>query len=109
MIPRPIFDQLVVTPTVVKQSAGGIWLPDGNDRAEGGGCRGTVVATGPGRMMECGIVGPMPVDVGDEIVYSKYAGQELKIGGSEYVVIRIDDVRVVLACADPDELAPGGC
>ena len=70
-------------------SAGGIYIPD---TAKEKPQDGKVVAVGPGRLTDDGKRVPMEVEVGDKIVYSKYSGTEYRVGDTEYLVIREDDV-----------------
>ena len=72
-----------------QRSAGGIYIPD---TAKEKPQEGEVVAVGPGRMTDEGKRIPMEVAVGDTIVYSKYSGTEYKVGETEYMVLREDDV-----------------
>jgi len=57
---------------------------------------GEVVAVGKGRIKEDGSVQPLDVKVGDKILFSKYAGTEVKLNGSEYLIMREDDVLGIL-------------
>jgi chaperonin GroES len=70
-------------------SAGGIYIPD---TAKEKPQEGTVVAVGPGRVTDEGNHVPMELEVGDTVIYSKYAGTEYKDGEIEYLVLREDDI-----------------
>ena len=70
-------------------SAGGIYIPD---TAKEKPQEGTIVAAGPGRLTDDGNRVPMELEVGDTVVYSKYAGTEYKEGDTEYLVLREDDI-----------------
>jgi chaperonin GroES len=88
---KPLGNRIVVEPSEEKaqMSAGGIYIPD---TAKEKPQEGKVVAVGPGRMTDEGKRIPMDVVVGDTIVYSKYGGSEYKVGETEYLVLREDDV-----------------
>ena len=70
-------------------SAGGIYIPD---TAKEKPQEGRIVAVGPGRMSDDGKRLPMEIEVGDIVVYSKYAGTEYKEGNTDYLVLREDDI-----------------
>ena len=70
-------------------SAGGIYIPD---TAKEKPQEGTVVAVGPGRITDDGKRVEMEIQVGDTVIYSKYAGTEYKEGDTEYLVLREDDI-----------------
>ena len=60
--------------------------------------RGKVVAVGEGKFNETGDARiPMPVKEGDTVVYGKYGGQEVKVDGEEYMILRADDIYAVVA------------
>jgi len=88
---KPLGNRIVVEPLEgdEQMSAGGIYIPD---TAKEKPQDGTIVAVGPGRLTDDGKRVPMEVEVGDTIVYSKYAGTEYKEGETEYLVIREDDI-----------------
>jgi chaperonin GroES len=58
--------------------------------------KGIVVAVGPGKLDEKGNRIPMEVKVGDKVIFAKYAGSEVKIGGEEYLIMREDDILAVV-------------
>ena len=70
-------------------SSGFIYIPD---TAKEKPQEGTIVAAGPGRLTDDGSRVPMELEVGDTVVYSKYAGTEYKEGDIEYLVLREDDI-----------------
>ena len=88
---RPLGNRVVVEPTEGDEqvSSGGIYIPD---TAKEKPQEGTIVAVGPGRLTDEGNRVPMELEVGDTVVYSKYAGTEYKEGDIEYLVLREDDV-----------------
>lgn len=91
---RPLHDRILVKRTAEDDvTAGGIIIPDS---AKEKPYKGEIVAAGNGRILEDGTVLPLEVKVGDSILFGKYAGTELKLEGSEYIMMREDDVLGVL-------------
>ncbi len=87
---RPLDDRVVVKPLEAEErTAGGILLPD---NAKEKPQRGTVVAAGPGKMLDSGKRSTLPVKKGDVVLYGKYSGSEIKIDGQEYKILREDDL-----------------
>jgi chaperonin GroES len=88
---KPLGNRVVVEPTEDDEqlSSGGIYIPD---TAKEKPQEGSVVAIGPGRMSDDGKRIPMEINVGDTVVYSKYAGTEYKEGNTDYLVLREDDI-----------------
>jgi len=87
---RPLGNRVLVRrlePT--EEVHGGIIIPD---TAKEKPQEGTIVAVGPGRLTDEGARVPMELEVGDSVVYSKYAGTEYKEGSIEYLVLREDDI-----------------
>jgi len=91
---KPIGDRIVVRPkTAEEMTKSGIILPDtAKERPQ----EGEVMAVGTGRIMDDGTVVALSVKVGDTVLFSKYGGTEVKIGGEEYIILREDDVLAVL-------------
>jgi chaperonin GroES len=86
---KPINDRVVVKPAPAEEKTkGGIIIPD---TAKEKPQRGEVVAVGPGKDGNL-----MTVQVGDIVLYGKYAGQELNHDGSDYLIMREDDILVIL-------------
>ena len=87
---RPLDDRVVVQPNEAESTtAGGIVLPDS---AQEKPQRGTVVAVGPGRMLDSGNRGELSVSVGDTIIYGKYGGSDIEVGGQEMKILRESDI-----------------
>ena len=87
---RPLDDRVVVQPNEAESTtAGGIVLPDS---AKEKPQRGTVVAVGPGRMLDSGKRGELSVSVGDTIIYGKYGGSDIEVGGQEMKILRESDI-----------------
>ena len=77
----------------VEKTASGILLPD---TAKEKPFEGEVVAVGPGRTLEDGPREVMDVKAGDKVIFSKYGGLEVKIDNVDYLVLRQDDILVIL-------------
>ena len=91
---RPLNDRVIVRRVAEKQkTAGGIIIPD---TAKEKPQEGSVVAVGPGRRDDDGNRVPLEVKKGDRILFSKYAGSEIKIDGEEHVFMREDDILAIL-------------
>ena len=88
---KPLGNRVVVEPLEGEEqmSAGGIYIPD---TAKEKPQEGKVVAVGPGRITDDGKRVEMEIQVGDTVIYSKYAGTEYKEGDTEYLVLREDDI-----------------
>ena len=87
---RPLHDRLLVRRMKEEEkTAGGIIIPD---TAKEKPQRGEVVATGNGRVTDDGKTRPMEVKTGDTVLFSKYAGTDLKLGADEYLMITESDV-----------------
>ncbi len=87
---RPLDDRVVVEPKEAEEvTAGGIVLPDS---AKEKPQRGTVVAVGPGKLLDSGERGTLSVSLGDEVIYGKYSGSEIEIDGREVKILRETDI-----------------
>jgi chaperonin GroES len=86
---KPINDRVVVKPAPAEEKTkGGIIIPDtAKERPQ----KGEVIAVGPGKDDN-----KMSVKVGDSVLYGKYSGQELHYNGEEYLIMREDDILVIL-------------
>ena len=92
---KPLDDRVIVKQCAAEEvTAGGIVLPDS---AQEKPQRGKVVATGPGKLLDCGGRGAMSVKKGDEIFYGKYSGTEIKADGEDYVILRESDILAIVA------------
>lgn len=92
---RPLFDRVLVTLAKrEKETKSGILLPD-TEKVEKG-FKGEVVAVGTGRVTESGNVIPMTLKKGDTVIFSKYGGEEVNISGTEYYLLREDQVLAVI-------------
>lgn len=87
---RPLDDRVVVEPIEAEETtAGGIVLPDS---AKEKPQRGTVVAVGPGRMLDSGQRGELSVAVGDQVIYGKYGGTDIELSGDDVKILRESDI-----------------
>jgi len=87
---RPLEDRVVVEPLEAdEKTAGGILLPD---TAKEKPQRGRILAVGPGRVNDEGKKQPMSVAVGDEVLFGRYAGNEIEVGGKEVKIMRESDL-----------------
>ena len=87
---RPLHDRILVRRLDESETtAGGIIIPD---TAKEKPQKGEIIATGSGRLTEDGKVLPLEVKCGDKVLFSKYAGTELKLDGSEFLMMREEDV-----------------
>lgn len=87
---QPLGDRLIVEALEEEETtASGIVLPD---TAKEKPQRGRVLAVGPGPRDEDGKHVPMDVEDGDEIIFSKYGGTDIKLGSDEYLILRESDV-----------------
>jgi len=85
----PLHDRVIVKPAPAEEkTAGGIIIPD---TAKEKPQRGTVVAAGPGKKDE-----PVTVKKGDTVLYGKYAGTEISIEGTDYLIMRESDILAIV-------------
>jgi chaperonin GroES len=91
---RPLYDRLVVRRIEQKETIqSGIIIPD---TAKEKPQEGEVVAAGRGKRLEDGTVVSLDVKVGDRILFGKYGGNDIKIDGEEFLILREDEVLGVL-------------
>jgi chaperonin GroES len=92
---RPLHDRVIIERIEEgEQKVGGIIIPD---TAKEKPQQGTVIAAGKGRIeKDGGTVTPLDVKAGDTILFGKYAGQEIKIDGKEYLIMREEEVLGVI-------------
>ena len=91
---RPLHDRIIVQRIEEEeQRVGGIIIPD---TAKEKPQQGKVIAAGKGRIEKDGKVTPLDVKAGDTVLFGKYAGQEIKIDGNEYLIIREEEVLGVI-------------
>lgn len=91
---KPLQDRIVIKVIEdTEQTAGGIFIPDS---AKEKPQKGEVVAVGEGKTNDKGEKEPMGVNVGDVVLYAKYAGTEVKIDGVEYKILSIKDALAIV-------------
>jgi len=92
---RPLYDRIVVRRSTEEdeKSSGGLFIPDS---AKEKPQKAEVVAVGKGKRMENGTLVPLEVEVGDQILFGKYSGNEIKMDGQEYLILREDEILGVI-------------
>jgi chaperonin GroES len=91
---KPLGDRVFIKVSPAEEkTAGGILLPD---NAKEKPQVGEVVAAGPGKRNDDGEYAPLEVKVGDSVLYSKYAGTDVKLAGEEYVLLSEKDILAVV-------------
>jgi chaperonin GroES len=91
---RPLQDRIIVKRVAEEEKTkGGIIIPD---TAKEKPIEGKVLAVGNGKVLEDGKVRPLDVKAGDRVLFSKYAGTEIKIEGDEHLIMREDDILGVI-------------
>jgi len=91
---RPLHDRVLVKRfNEEERSKGGIIIPD---TAKEKPIQGEIIAVGQGRVSEDGKLRPLDVKKGDRVLFGKYAGTEIKIDGEEFLMMREEDILVVL-------------
>lgn len=91
---KPLGDRLVVKPATREETtASGIVLPD---TAKEKPQRGTIVAAGEGRRDDDGDRVPMDVNVGDEVLFAKYAGTEFKLDDQDLLILSEKDILAII-------------
>jgi chaperonin GroES len=92
---RPLYDRIVVRRSTEEEdkSAGGLFIPDS---AKEKPQKAEVVAVGKGKRNDAGELIPLDVKVGDNILFGKYSGNEIKSDGQEYLILREDEILGVI-------------
>jgi chaperonin GroES len=91
---RPLYDRIVVKRIEEQETTrNGIVIPDS---AKEKPQEGEVMAVGKGKMLEGGKITPVAVKTGDRILFGKYSGNEIKLEGTEYIIMREEDVLGIL-------------
>ncbi|OJH38300.1 co-chaperone GroES [Cystobacter ferrugineus] len=91
---RPLQDRLIIKRVAEEnKTKGGLFIPD---TAKEKPLEGKVIAVGNGKVLEDGKVRAMDIKAGDSILFSKYAGTEIKLDGEEYLILREEDVLGVI-------------
>ena len=91
---RPLADKVLVERIEAEsKTAGGIVLPDS---AKEKPQRGKIISVGEGKLLEDGSRGQMQVKKGDEVLFTSYAGSEIKLDGKEYIIMDETDIMAVI-------------
>jgi len=91
---KPLQDRIIVEAAAKEErSAGGIIIPDS---AQEKPQRGKVLAVGPGKRLDSGQLAPIDVNIGDFVLYGKYSGTEVKVEGTDYIILRAEDILAVV-------------
>lgn len=91
---KPLNDRVLVKRLESEEkTAGGLFIPD---TAKEKPSKGQVVAVGPGKMDDNGKRIPMAVKAGDEVLFNKYAGTEVKLDGVDHLVMREEDILAII-------------
>jgi chaperonin GroES len=91
---QPLADRVLVEPLEAEEkSAGGIVIPDTAKEKQQ---KGKVIAVGKGRVNEDGKLTPLEVKVNDQILFGRYSGTEVKVGASDYLIIKEDDILGII-------------
>ncbi|MDF2966004.1 MAG: co-chaperone GroES [Rickettsiaceae bacterium] len=92
---RPLHDRIAIKPLAQEEkTAGGIIIPD---TAKEKPMQGEVVAVGKGVRDDKGNIQPLEVQVGDVVLYGKWAGTEVKVNGQELIIMKESDVMGILS------------
>ena len=91
---RPLHDRIIVERLEEgEQQVGGIIIPD---TAKEKPQQGKVIAAGNGKVKDDGTVTPLDVKAGDKVLFGKYSGQEIKLDGNEFLIMREDEILGVI-------------
>ena len=91
---RPLYDRILVKRIEEQnKTAGGLYIPD---TAKEKPQEALIVAVGNGKVLEDGTLRKLEVKAGDKVLFSKYSGNEIKIDGTDHLILREDDVLAVL-------------
>jgi len=92
---RPLGDRVIVRRVEEEtKTAGGIYIPDSATEKPS---EGEVLAVGKGRLTDRGDIIPMNVSVGDNVIFGKYAGSEVKVNGEDYIIMKEEDILGIFA------------
>ncbi len=92
---KPLNDRVIVKPKdTVEKSKGGVILPDTASKEKP--IEGTVIAVGPGKLNDNGERTALEVKKDDQIIFSKYAGTEIKVDDESYLILREEDILAII-------------
>lgn len=91
---RPLHDRIIVERLEeTEQVVGGIIIPD---TAKEKPQQGKIIAAGKGKLKDDGTLTPLDVKTGDTVMFGKYSGQEIKLDGTEFLIMREDEILGVV-------------
>jgi len=91
---RPLHDRVIIKRTEEERtSPGGIVIPDSATEKP---IKGKVIAVGKGKILENGSVRPLDIKAGDNVLFGKYSGTEVKVDGDELLVMKEEDIMAVI-------------
>lgn len=91
---KPLFDKVMIElKEVEKTTLSGLVLPDSDKKKSN---QGTIIAVGPGRILDNGQLLPMSVAVGQTVLFNKFAGTEATIQGKEYLIVSEKDILAIV-------------
>ncbi len=91
---KPLYDRVVIKRTEEeKMSSGGIVIPDSATEKP---IKGEVIAVGEGKALDNGSVRAPKVKVGDQVLFGKYSGTEVKLDGTDFLVVKEDDIFAII-------------
>lgn len=91
---QPLGDRVLVEPLEAEdKTTGGIIIPDTAKEKQQ---RGKIIAVGKGRVSEDGKVTPLQVKVNDQVLFGRYSGSEVKIGATDYLIIKEEDILGII-------------
>jgi len=91
---QPLHDRIIVEAAAKEEkTASGLYLPDNSQEKPQ---RGKVLAVGPGKRLDSGALAPIDVKIGDTVLYGKYGGTEVTVDGTDYIILRAEDILAVV-------------
>src|SRR5688500_10836427 len=91
---QPLGDRVLVEPLEAEEkTSGGIVIPDTAKEKQQ---KGKVIAVGKGRINDEGKIAPLEVKVNDQVLFGRYSGTEVKIAGTDYLIIKEDDILGII-------------
>lgn len=100
---KPLYDRVVVRRLDAETTTkGGIVIPDKSAEKS---TQGEVLAVGSGALLENGNQRPLEVKVGDRVLFTQYAGSEIKLDGETYLIVRESDILAVIDAVEAQENA----
>jgi len=92
---KPTAGYVLIEPAEAsRQTDSGIYLPETSEEKPQ---KGTILAVGPDELTDSGKIRKSPVKSGDEVIYKKWGGNEVKIDGKEYLFVKFEDILAIVA------------